>query len=90
MCACVCVCVCVRVCACVCVRVCVRACVCWCVCVCIAICQAKIKLTCIGSGASPAAELGGVQDSRDGVFAMYNYARLCTLLYNFDEAVKAG
>ncbi|XP_038069054.1 DALR anticodon-binding domain-containing protein 3-like [Patiria miniata] len=29
-------------------------------------------------------------DSRDGVFVMYNYARLCTLFSHFDEEVTKG
>ncbi|XP_065179592.1 uncharacterized protein LOC135810053 [Sycon ciliatum] len=33
---------------------------------------------------------GGVQDSKEGAFAMYNYARLHTLFANFEKAVAAG
>ena len=51
--------------------------------------QVKTKLLSSPSP-SPSAGDGGVQDSKDGVFALYNYARLSTLLSNFEKAVLAG
>lgn len=56
--------------------------------------QVKLKMPAATAGHADSLfdedEVGGVQEQRDGVFALYNRARLCSLLDIFEEDVANG